>query len=514
MKKIIRDTIYTYIEIEENALPVINLDSFQRLRNIKQLTIQHLYPSANHTRFEHSLGVTHLALSVFERIKADLLDNKKDDLFKEHEGDLFRDQYFLKNHLFYAALLHDVGHAPLSHVGEYFFNKDEILAEIRQELKNNDYKFSVDFLENENIAPHELMSCYVIIKKFANTLKPCYYAVTEKNFLFDFEFIFRIVCGSKYQDNGNDHAIIDIKNTIISIVHSNSIDVDKIDYLLRDNKMVGYIGPQIDVSRLIMSVIIDGEGGLMFTQMGLSALQGLIDCRDNLYLWVFNHHTVVYTDYLYQEYFTHFNNLSAGNKGQFEEEMPSGFLFSCRAIADNCVSDIDALSMINRAYRTVKNGNTLSKYTVRLVNQLMNRNFLKSLWKTLNQYNDFLSDCGYKTIDDHKKLTEYISKKENRIKLIHEITNELNIDLGNLFIVERENKFGEKLVNNLKIKFNGKKESIKKLLPTKNYEERFEKTAFYVYCEEASMGHVKTALKNKLLRMKEQQPDNRQPELL
>ncbi|OQX80478.1 MAG: hypothetical protein B6D56_05040 [Candidatus Omnitrophica bacterium 4484_70.1] len=79
----IRDPIYGFIELSEGELKIINTSLFQRLRKIKQLAMAYLvYPCANHTRFDHSLGVYHL-----------------------------------------SALLHDVGHGPFSHVSEELLEK-------------------------------------------------------------------------------------------------------------------------------------------------------------------------------------------------------------------------------------------------------------------------------------------------------------------------------------------------------------------------------------------------------
>jgi len=58
----IRDPIYGFIELSETELKIVNTFLFQRLRRIKQLAMAHLvYPGANHTRFDHSLGVYYIA---------------------------------------------------------------------------------------------------------------------------------------------------------------------------------------------------------------------------------------------------------------------------------------------------------------------------------------------------------------------------------------------------------------------------------------------------------------------
>ncbi|HEY9205047.1 MAG TPA: HD domain-containing protein [Candidatus Methanoperedens sp.] len=94
--KVIRDPIHDYIELDELALSLIDTPEVQRLRRIKQLGFSNLvYPGANHTRFEHSLGVYHLTKRLIRQVD------------KRHQGELLA-----------AALLHDIGHGPFSHATE------------------------------------------------------------------------------------------------------------------------------------------------------------------------------------------------------------------------------------------------------------------------------------------------------------------------------------------------------------------------------------------------------------
>ena len=67
-KKVIRDVVHGYIEIDSLTEKIIDTYNFQRLKDIRQLTAQYVYPSATHNRFEHSLGVMHLAVQAFESL--------------------------------------------------------------------------------------------------------------------------------------------------------------------------------------------------------------------------------------------------------------------------------------------------------------------------------------------------------------------------------------------------------------------------------------------------------------
>src|SRR3954462_1390513 len=101
----IRDVVHGSIPIESYELPIIDSRYFQRLRHIKQLGFaENSFPSATHNRYIHSLGAMHTATRAFETIFA-LHDSKRFGKFRAA--------------LRLAALLHDVGHGPLSHTTEF-----------------------------------------------------------------------------------------------------------------------------------------------------------------------------------------------------------------------------------------------------------------------------------------------------------------------------------------------------------------------------------------------------------
>ena len=94
------DPIHDFVRVNQSELEIIDTPIFQRLRRIKQLSGAHLiYPGAQHTRFEHSLGVMHITSmacqSLLEKsiIPLDQIQNLR-----------------------FAGLLHDIGHGPFSHL--------------------------------------------------------------------------------------------------------------------------------------------------------------------------------------------------------------------------------------------------------------------------------------------------------------------------------------------------------------------------------------------------------------
>lgn len=114
--KVIRDPVHDHIFLDRDAdkliLTLLDTPEVQRLRRIRQLGVSHLtYPGAEHSRFSHSLGVWHLAKQAIEFLRRNAGDDFK--LSDEHGLAVAA-----------AALLHDIGHGPFSHVLEHNFGGD------------------------------------------------------------------------------------------------------------------------------------------------------------------------------------------------------------------------------------------------------------------------------------------------------------------------------------------------------------------------------------------------------
>ena len=113
------DPIHGYIRLEKQEAFILDLPPMQRLRHISQLGLANLvYPGANHTRFEHSIGVCHLVKNVLKAFKQRKIEGLKLDETTCHTAIL-------------AALLHDIGHFPFSHVTESL---------VRYNFKNRDHE--------------------------------------------------------------------------------------------------------------------------------------------------------------------------------------------------------------------------------------------------------------------------------------------------------------------------------------------------------------------------------------
>jgi HD superfamily phosphohydrolase len=119
----IRDPIYGFITFNEWEKDIIAHPAFQRLRRIRQLGVADMvYPGAVHTRFEHSIGVMHLATLMYDAMltKKENKEILEERLHYRNPG-FERDRQLIR----LAALLHDVGHAPFSHASEDIFPANE-----------------------------------------------------------------------------------------------------------------------------------------------------------------------------------------------------------------------------------------------------------------------------------------------------------------------------------------------------------------------------------------------------
>ena len=113
----IRCPVYGFITISDWEREIISQLAFQRLRRIRQLAwSDYVYPGAMHTRFEHSLGVMHMATQLYRAIEERSGDILRSELGYNDAG-LRRHEVLIR----LAALFHDIGHSPFSHGAEELF---------------------------------------------------------------------------------------------------------------------------------------------------------------------------------------------------------------------------------------------------------------------------------------------------------------------------------------------------------------------------------------------------------
>lgn len=262
-----RDPIHTFIKMDSTEKRVLESFPFQRLRYIRQLSTTYLlYPSANHTRFEHSLGVMELASRVFDTITdPDNLHKEVGDLIPEIHDNAAKSYW--RRVLRMAALCHDIGHLPFSHGAE-----SELLPK---------------GWDHEKITKELILSSEM--KKIWSAIKP---PLTPED-------IAKLAIGPKKL---NTEPFTDWEALLSEIIVGNSFGVDRMDYLLRDSHHIGVAYGRFDHYRLIDTLRIlpvppegAGEKGrsketmLGIEQGGLQSAESLLLARYFMFSQVYYH---------------------------------------------------------------------------------------------------------------------------------------------------------------------------------------------------------------------------------
>ncbi len=255
--KAIVDSIHGNIRLSAREVGVIDTASFQRLRQLKQLQMGHVtYPNATHTRFAHSLGALGIMIRIIEVAKEKL------GLNEQEEEDLRL-----------AALLHDVGHYPYCHLMEYMHNV--ILSE---ELIDD--KEKADF-GSVAYPRHEQLGRLIITNQ-------------EK---------LREAIG------GEDRAkaVADLfsgtgtKNRQLAKLISSSVDLDRMDYMLRDSHAAGVPYGNIDINYLLNNLQVSPNGLLGFSKKAMPAVEHFLLARFFLHQTVYYHKTTFALEEAYKQ---------------------------------------------------------------------------------------------------------------------------------------------------------------------------------------------------------------------
>ena len=233
--KTIKDSVHGHVRLDPVATELLDTPAFQRLRHVKQLsTVRLVFPSANHTRFEHSLGVYHLVCRALDGLNLDA-DTAA--------------------HVRAAALVHDVGHGPYGHQTERVIRRETGTDhdEIGWLLTNPDREVC-GVLERHGLDPDRVAS---------------------------------LVSGE-----GGVGALV-----------SGELDVDRMDYLVRDAHHTGVPYGSVDVGRLVTELrLIDGGGGdadppgttgaaaLVLAEGNVATAESLLVARSLMNAVVYRHH--------------------------------------------------------------------------------------------------------------------------------------------------------------------------------------------------------------------------------
>ena len=207
-------------------MELIDTVAFQRLRRIKQLGAASLvFHGAESSRFTHSIGVFCIARKIYQRlieIKSSFYENK-----------------FV---LYGAALLHDLGHGPLSHTSEVIFDHNH--EQWSQNLVKNYSPINSILKKYDNELPKQICELFESKQLFSNPLK-----------------------------------------TLIS----SEIDCDRLDYLLRDSYNTGTKYGLVDLERIISGLTFSPDGNIAIKPKGIIAIEHFLVLRNLMYRTIYNH---------------------------------------------------------------------------------------------------------------------------------------------------------------------------------------------------------------------------------
>lgn len=270
--KTIYDRVHDQVRLPPALVAVLDTPEFQRLRQLHQLgATSYLFPSATHTRFEHSIGVAHLAMMMLRRLVAN--HREVPSTHGPQLDDVTPEDVLC---IGLAGLCHDLGHGPMSHMFETFIQQARKRRGVTAPWHHED--------ASEQLFDHLLQSNSIDMSVFGLSAE-------------DLTFVKRLISGLRPRDPWpEDIGRPESKRYLFDIVANkrNGIDVDKLDYFLRDSLSCFGRLPDVHVDRIISCarvVVTDGQAQVCFEQKVALTLSDLFHLRAKLHKFVYQHRT-------------------------------------------------------------------------------------------------------------------------------------------------------------------------------------------------------------------------------
>ncbi|MDJ1502054.1 HD domain-containing protein [Xanthocytophaga agilis] len=426
----ILDPLHGDIKLSEIEKWCISQPIFSRLRKIKQNTfLYYVFPSANHTRFEHSIGVMHLAGKIFDSCKENYATgNKKQEKYSLQTNPNFFDLNTLQGQeqVYYqelrlAALLHDIGHGPMSHLfDEFSISKEAFLKIVDGDKQLQKYKVGFENLidKNNGKVEHEVISCafiFYLIDKMKNV-----YIHTPQKFSNSSQYVVDSLSSERIVKmiEPKFEGLEDIKHNDLvyteffsKIVTGFPIDADRMDYLLRDSYFSGVTYGVYDINRIFASFLAyknkKNEVDLCFKESGLESMLRFIQSRSHLYNQVYFHKTNRAANTM----------LTYGTRPTCSCGTKSKLLDEC----ENLEKLLEFYTINSDEYflnRTVKKQLAQSMTQKKVIEELVNRKLFKRVYQkkiVLGVYSD-------KELET-RKIKEIRQKIDNQLNSLFELDN-------------------------------------------------------------------------------------------
>ncbi len=376
-------TLNSSIPEEKMVMELIDSSPFQRLRRIKQLGPAYLtFHGAESSRFTHSLGVFHISRRAINHL------SKIDSQLEDYRFILYG-----------AALLHDLGHGPLSHTSEEVFK-----------IKHEDWTAK---LINSS---HEISA---ILNRYGNQ---------------NSKIISNLIQSRETP-----------KKLIISLI-SSQLDCDRLDYLMRDSYSTGARYGHIDIDRIISAMTIAPDGDLAINPKGLMAVEHYLVIRNLMYRSVYNHRLNEVCNWLLEQIIETARKI--GPNSLWADQTMAEWLWNHKEMSvDSFLSNDDIVT----GYHISKWQDSSSSNLSILCKRFINRNLLKAF-----NISSFSLEIRLKALAKARKLSEKYcfdpdiscGLRQQTIKSYHPYKYGLRLwDGDKLEALEKASPLVERLIN-------------------------------------------------------------------
>ena len=405
----IRDNIHGYIHLDGMYANIVNTPEFQRLRHIEQGDFRPVYPGARHDRFIHSLGTYHLATKFVEGFFR--------NLERDFPGmDIDKDERLELIHTFrYAALLHDIGHAPFSHTTEDFFADhpehpriwDELCNEVKAVTSASNHKRFVASTTKKKGASHEIVSAILLIR---NRKSFCHGDCSSH---VNLELAARMVIGYTYSPDDvnaprkeDQIRLFSLRNCLIELLNSKILDVDRLDYLCRDTQMSGFTNAPLDLDCLADSVTaVRLENGWLapaYREFALQVFDLMFQAKLSHDAWVLANPAGRYDAALLAHCIRRLNDIIPGyRKTIFTPEALGQTGVHLNGKHYRLLSDIDVWNDLK--------AQTDSEFLELFTRELDHRRI--AVWRSYYEYRHFFGEDSQKVYDFFQPLLAHMQKK-------------------------------------------------------------------------------------------------------